>query len=138
MRTVRIGGAAALLAVILGCSGMQGMMPTGGFQTGADASRPASFPMPEPPGGTLVTSGEISVAGVSTATLSYELPAGDDSEVLDLYEKSMKDAGLGTERSDAAGSATLSGNSADGKTAWSAVISDGGGKRTLTLVVITR
>lgn len=138
MRSVRFGGAVALLAFILGCGGLQDLVPSGDIKTGAEASRPADFPMPEPPAGTLETSAEMSVAGVATVTVQYTLEPGDNKEILDLYEKSMKDAGLDTVRTEGAGTGTVSGNSSDDKTVWTATIAEDGGKRTLILAVITR
>ena len=138
MRGLRIGVAVAALVVALGCGGVAGMMPSGGIKTGADAVRPASFPMPEPPNATLETSAEMAIAGVSTVTVQYALGSESDSEILDLYEKSMKDAGLTTTRSDTAGSGTVSGSSADGTQAWTAVLGQESGKRTLMLVTISR
>lgn len=135
MRGSRWGGAVALLVALLGCGGM---MPTGGIQTGSDAARPANFPMPEPPGATLETSAEVGIAGISTMTVQYTLGGESDAEILDLYEKAMKDAGLQTVRSDDPAAASVSGTSADGKTAWTASIGQETGRRTLTLVAMTR
>jgi hypothetical protein len=138
MRWIRIGGAAALLAVALACGGMSAMMPSGGVKTGADAVRPAGFPLPEPPGGTLDTTVEFGVAGVTTVTLQYKLPEGDDAELIDLYEKSMDDAGLETTRTGAPEPATVTGTSPDQKSVWNASIGHEDSQRTLTLVVVTQ
>lgn len=132
MRRFRFGGAVALLAVVLGCGGMPDV------KTGANAVVPAGFPLPAPPGGTLETSADLSFVGMSTLSVVYKLPEGDNDAVLDLYEQAMKDAGLDTTRTEDGGQASVSGASSDGKQAWSAVIGQETGGRTVTLVTISR
>src|SRR4051794_14942824 len=91
----------AVVAGGLGCSGIgQKLMEMSGSEihTGADAVRPADFPLPAPDGGTLTTSASVNFAGMETTTLQYEITA-ETIALLERYETVMKDAGMTTTRS---------------------------------------
>ncbi|MEQ1501682.1 MAG: hypothetical protein ABMB14_05600 [Myxococcota bacterium] len=139
MRKIRIVLVAAMALGALGCSGLgQKLLDMSGadVKVGADATLPAGFPLNAPGGGTLMTSASMDIAGMTTSTVVYEIT--DGAGLLDGYEQQMKDAGLTTIRSSAGGADSVTGNNATTGENWTASITDSGGKKMLSLVVLQK
>lgn len=127
----------AVVAGGLGCSGIgQKLMDLSGseIKVGAEASRPADFPLPAPEGGTLTTSASVNFAGMETTTLQYEITQ-ETIAILEQYENVMKAAGMTTTRSSDSNGEVVTGQGTD-RTSHTVIVSDQGGKKTLTLVVV--
>lgn len=90
----------------LGCSGVaESLMEAAGVNadiaTGDEAVHPADFPLPPPHEGKIIQSMSMSMAGVDTVTVQYELPEGVDSAaVVDRYEGLIKELGAEPVRDD--------------------------------------
>ena len=125
----------------LGCSGMgEKLLELSGteIKMGEDAEHPADFPLPPPEQGELMTSMSMGLAGMQTATVQYELPAGTDVEaVLKKYEEHLTAAGHEVQRTDQDGAKTVSAQVGDGEVI-TAAISKAGDKSVLSLVAVTK
>ncbi|MEN0066952.1 MAG: hypothetical protein AAGA48_32775 [Myxococcota bacterium] len=101
MRKGIIGLCAVL---ILGCAGIQEMIEQATnvqmeVKQGEDAVHPADFPLSPPEGGTLMNSTNMSMTGLSTRIVVYELPADTDATpLLDKYEAEIKQHGTDVQR----------------------------------------
>ena len=126
------------LVIALGCSGIAEQladMADVEVATGEDAVHPADFPLPPPAGGTIVQSMSMTMAGMKTVTVQYELATeSDNAAVLGTYAEAMKAKGLEPVTDEGTNQVSTQ---TEGGGMMTAQIMESNGKSVLSLVSVT-